>query len=118
MTELERLRTALRNLVDRCDTTELADGSNIDTVEGHAALGDFEAAFEELEHCRECSADLRTESHFPNCAADDSEEDHGSAADVPENDDQPTYISDGSSYKAGYRTFRDGSYREDFRSDC
>lgn len=83
---------ALRNLVNSCESQELADGSNIDTCEAHAILGDFDAAAEEV--------------------------DHGTDHDVPEDDDKPHYISDGSSYRGGYRTFRDGSYREDFRSDC
>jgi hypothetical protein len=37
------LRTALRDLVNRCDGAEgvRADGSNICTIGAHAALGDF-----------------------------------------------------------------------------
>lgn len=34
-------RAALRELVERADTTELADGSSLDTLAAHAALGDF-----------------------------------------------------------------------------
>lgn len=42
--EVERLRKALRDLVDRCDGPEgvRADGSNIPTMDAHAALGDFD----------------------------------------------------------------------------
>lgn len=44
--EIDRLRAALRALVDRCDGPEgvRADGSNIDTRSAHAALGDMEDA--------------------------------------------------------------------------
>ena len=38
---LERVESELRRLVDICDTTELADGSSIDTRNAHALLGDF-----------------------------------------------------------------------------
>lgn len=39
----DKLRTALRDLVTRCDGDEgvRPDGSNIDTYRAHAALGDF-----------------------------------------------------------------------------
>ncbi len=41
--ERDALRAALRDLVDRCDGDEgvRADGSNIQTIAAHAALGDF-----------------------------------------------------------------------------
>lgn len=49
MSELERLRAALRDLTTRCDGAEgvRADGSNICTLAAHAALGDFEPTEED-----------------------------------------------------------------------
>lgn len=45
--------------------------------------------------------------------------DHGDSHDFDNIDrDNDFGASDGSSYSGGYRTFSDGSYREDFRSDC
>lgn len=45
-TRADRLEAALRRLVERCDGAEgvLADGSNIDTIDAHAALGDLPAS--------------------------------------------------------------------------
>jgi len=43
LAERDSLRDALRALVERCDGPEgvRADGSNIDTLAAHVALGDF-----------------------------------------------------------------------------
>jgi transcription elongation GreA/GreB family factor len=40
--ERDRLAAALRDLADRCDRAELADGSSLDTTQAHAALGDLD----------------------------------------------------------------------------
>lgn len=37
--EVAELRAALTDLVDRCDRSELADGTSIDTLTAHVALG-------------------------------------------------------------------------------
>lgn len=37
--EVARIRAALTDLVDRCDRSELADGTSIDTLTAHVALG-------------------------------------------------------------------------------
>jgi hypothetical protein len=37
-----KLEAALRGLVERCDRSELADGSSLDTLAEHALLGDFD----------------------------------------------------------------------------
>ena len=37
--EVARIRDALTDLVDRCDRSELADGTSIDTLTAHVALG-------------------------------------------------------------------------------
>lgn len=38
-TTIPKLIAALRSLVKRADTSELADGSSLDTLEAHVALG-------------------------------------------------------------------------------
>lgn len=49
-TENDRLRKALRDLVDRCDGEEgvRADGSNISTFDAHVALGDIVPLLDEV----------------------------------------------------------------------
>ena len=50
LSENDRLRKALRDLVDRCDGPEgvRADGSNISTLDAHGALGDLSPMLDEI----------------------------------------------------------------------
>lgn len=48
--ENEILRKVLRDLVDRCDGIEgvQGDGSNMNTYDAHAALGDFDDDYDDI----------------------------------------------------------------------